>query len=108
MSTPEPIVTVTKYEVSCLPIDHRERPHFTIFVEWRGVDRWAVCDGFRSCLGADGVWGYEPSPSNREDDWLDAHRFDLDTALALAKEQAPLMTVNRWTVAEVLAGERKP
>jgi hypothetical protein len=106
MSTPEPTAMATKYDVSCLPVDHRERIHFTLYVEWRGDDRWAVCTGFQRCLSSTGEWDYEPSPSNREDDYLDTHRFDLDTALRLAKEQAPLMTCNRWTVDEALAGER--
>jgi hypothetical protein len=48
-------------------------------------------------------------PSEREDDWLDTHRFDLDTALKLAKEQAPLVTVNGYTVTDALrmAQQRK-
>lgn len=101
-SIPEPTVTTTEYDVSCLPIDHPERFHFTIKVAWRGSDSWAVSDGFR-VLSSTGEWDYEPSPSNRDDDFLAAHRFDLDTALALAKEHAPLMTCNRWTVEAVLA-----
>ncbi len=48
-------------------------------------------------------------PSERDDDWLDAHRFDLDTALMLAKEAAPKVTVNGFTVADALrmAQQRK-
>jgi hypothetical protein len=97
----------TKYDVSCLPIDHRERHHFTIYVEWRGPDLWAVTTGFGDCLGVDGEWDYERSPSNRGDNWKATHRYDLDTALRLAKEQAPLMTCNRWTVEEAIARENK-
>src|SRR5690606_407223 len=62
---PEPTVRVTRYEVSCLPQDNINAHHFTITVEWRGDDRWAVLHhGF--CLGADGEWDYEPRPSSRE------------------------------------------
>lgn len=98
---PEPTERVTRYEVSCLPPDHIDAPHFTITVEWRGGDLWAVCR-FRECLGTDGEWDYEPSPSNRTDEWKNNHRFDLASALALAQAAAPKMTVNGYTVADVL------
>lgn len=100
---PEPEVHATKYQVSCLPQNHSEHHHFTLFVEWRGADLWAVCDGFGGCLGADGTWSYEPSPSSRTAEWKAVYRFDLETALALAKEQAPHMTVNGCTIADALA-----
>jgi hypothetical protein len=99
---PEPTVRTTRYEVSCLPPDDINAPHFTVRIEYRGRDLWAVTNGW-GCLGTDGEWEYEPSPSNREDDWLETHRFDLDTALNLAKEAAPKMTVNGYTVAYILA-----
>ncbi|GAA4225990.1 hypothetical protein GCM10022254_09400 [Actinomadura meridiana] len=99
--TPKPTVRTTRYEVSCLPPDNIDAFHFTITVEWRGGDLWAVLR-YGECLGTDGKWDYEPRPSNREDDWLDAHRFDLDTALKLAQEEAPKITVNGQTVADVL------
>jgi hypothetical protein len=76
---------------------------FGITVEQRGSDdRWAVLRNGQ-CLGSDGVWADELRPSEREDDWLDAHRFDVDTALRLAKEVAPHVTVKGRTAAEVLA-----
>jgi hypothetical protein len=102
MTAPAPTVTITRYEVSCLPQDHIDRDAFAIVVEWRGLGRWAVLRR-SSCLGADGKWEWEPQPSSREDDWLETHRFDLDTALRLAKEQAPLITVNGFTVEQALA-----
>ena len=107
--TPDAHVAATEYEVSCLPAEHRERIHFTIKVSWRGPgDQWAVCDGFGSCLGFGGEWAYEPSPSNRTDEWKATHRFSLELALQVAREQAPHMTCNGWTVAEALAGRRNP
>jgi hypothetical protein len=102
VTAPTPTVRPVAYEVSCLPEDDVNARHFTLKVEYRGEGRWAVTDGF-GCLGADGAWTYEPSPSSREDDWLATHRFDLDTALKLAKEAAPHVTVNGWTVADALA-----
>lgn len=90
---PETTVTATRYEVSLLPEGDDARRHFTITVEYRGDGRWAVCR-YPECLGADGTWDWEPRPSERDEDWLDTHRFDLDTALRLAKEAAPTVIVN--------------
>ena len=87
---------VTAYEVSILPEDHIDAGHFTIRVEYRGRGLWAVLrHGF--CWGTDGEWDYESSPSNREDEWLATHRFPLERALELAREQAPRMSVNGTT-----------
>jgi hypothetical protein len=94
--------TATRYVVSCLPEDHAERYHFEITVEWRGKGKWAVKDG-SYVLGSDGEWDYEPLPSSREDDWLATHRFDLETALKLAAEQAPKMTNGPKGVYDVAA-----
>ncbi|MFI8499419.1 hypothetical protein ACIGFK_13120 [Streptomyces sp. NPDC085524] len=103
---PEPTIKPTRYVVSCFPPDSREGAHFNIAVEYRGRDLWAVVR-LGACLGADGAWSYESIPSERADEWLAEHRFDLDTALKLAKEAAPLVTVNGYTVADALrrAGE---
>jgi hypothetical protein len=102
---------VTEYRVSAAPLDGHDAYHFAVTVEWRGNDRWAVM-WHGDCLGADGEWEFEPRPSSREDDWLAAHRFDLPTALRLAREAAPKVTVNgatwaqwreRWTARAVEA-----
>lgn len=98
---PAPDVRVTRYDVSCIPESHIDAPHLTVTVEYRGRGKWAVLDGMFA-YDADGNCSFEPSPSNREDDWLAAHRFDLDTALALARRVAPTMTVNGHSVADVL------
>jgi hypothetical protein len=44
-----------------------------------GKSKWAV-RRFGDCMSVDGVWGYEPLPSNRSDDWLASHRFDTHRA----------------------------
>lgn len=76
---------------------------FEISVEWRGGDdRWAVVR-HDQYLSADGAWDAAPPVAEREDDWLPAHRFNLDTALRLAKEAAPHVTVKGRTAAEVRA-----
>lgn len=101
-TTPAPEVRPTRYEVSCIPPDDINARGFTLTVEYRGRDLWAVLNN-PFCLSRDGEWDYEMRPSEREDDWLAAHRFDLDTALKLAREHAPEMTCNGWTVADALA-----
>lgn len=111
MTTPNPDVTVmaTEYTVNAIPdgVDEADRSLFEIKVEWRGRDRWAVTRPGRRCLGTDGEWDWESLPSERTDDWLATHRFDLDTALRLAREAAPRVTVNGWTVAQVIADEQQ-
>lgn len=102
---PKPTVTATRYEVSLLPEDDINRPVYTITVESRGDGRWAVC-WMRECLATDGTWSHEPIPSSRDDAWLANHRFDLDTALRLAREQAPQITVNGMSATEVFKRTR--
>lgn len=89
---PEPTVHATRYTVSCLGEKHF---HFALSVEYRGEGKWAVMDGPFG-LFADGRRDWESTVGDR---------FDLETALRLAREQAPLMTVNGRTVADVLAME---
>lgn len=97
-----PDVRVTEYAVCALPEGNVNASHFTIKVAYRGEGRWAVTR-FGECLGADGTWDYEPNPSSRTEEWLATHRFDEATALRLAFEAAPHITVNGWTVDRVLA-----
>lgn len=101
---PEPALEVATYEVSCLPRDHPERFAFTVTVEYRGNDLWAVKSG-TWCYAADGSRDPESIPSERTDEWLATHRFPFDEALALAKQIAPHMRSGRWGVAEALAEE---
>jgi hypothetical protein len=102
---------VTEYKVSVFPdrmanskdrMAASEADTWSLTVAWRGQNRWSVMR-FSECLGADGEWDWEAGPSSREDDWLAAHRFDLDTALRLAAEHAPKVTVNGITALEILA-----
>lgn len=96
---PEPTVQATTYEVSLLPGEDINQHLFAIEVQYRGDGRWAVVHhGY--CLGADGDWDFGVKEYDRGDAWLDSHRFDLDTALALAKEHAPKVTVNGQTAAD--------
>lgn len=102
-STPEPQVMATEYVVSILPEDHIDRDVFEVKVAYRGPGSWAVITRGRSCLGADGEWDYEMNPSSRTDEWLATHRFDLETALDLARKAAPDVTCNGTTAREVRA-----
>lgn len=118
MSTPEPIVQATRYTVNCLPEDGYDSHVFALTVEYRGEGRWGVFRSSHCCLGTDGEWswGYnwrdgaqEPASDeewaeyhNGREAWLKEHRFDEETALRLAREQAPLVTVNGFTVTAAL------
>lgn len=83
---------VTEYTVSLLP-EGPDASSYEITVSYRGRGLWAVAR-HRMCLGGDGEWDWESLPSERAEEWLLAHRFDLDTALRLAKEAAPGIVVN--------------
>lgn len=102
MAEIEPVVVA--YEVCAVPYDdYGNYTSFTIRVEkTHHTETWAVRRMGR-CLGRDGTWDWEPLPSSREDDWLATHRFDLETALRLAKAAAPRVVVNGMTVADMLA-----
>ena len=54
-------------------------------------------------LGIDGQWHHERLPSERTKRELAEHRFDLETALKLAREMAPRVTINGQTAEEALA-----
>jgi len=96
------LVKVTEYTVSLLPDDHIDAGAFEIRVQYRGRGLWGVCR-MRQCLGADGQWDWESIPSERGDEWLKAHRFELQDALRRALDAAPSVTVNGRTAAEALA-----
>lgn len=95
---------VTTYEVGLFPLDHEGSSVYNLRVEYRGKDLWGV---FRSkwCLGSDGEWDWEPVPSDRDDEWAAAHRFGLDTALKLARQHAPGVTMNGKTAVEAAREE---
>lgn len=94
---------ITEYTVCALPESNVNYSHYAITVQYRGDGAWAVCHG-GFCLGIDGEWDYEPSPSSRDDDWLATHRFDEQTARQLAEEHALHVTVNGITVDQALTG----
>lgn len=58
-----------------------------ISVEHRGGDSWAVVDGCM-CATRDLEWIFEPSPSNREDDFVARTRFPFNEAIDIASRIA--------------------
>ena len=100
---PEPTVRPVAYQVTCVPeeVAPYDSELFAIYVQYAGSDRWAVRANSR-CLDAAGRWDYEPTLAERGDAWLDGHRFDLDTALELAKQAAPHVNAGGRTVEQAL------
>jgi hypothetical protein len=111
---PDPTVKPVKYRVSCVPEDGPDADLFTLCVEYREAGRWAVTNGSRH-YAADGTisfgfgWDREPVTDAEIDAferghqaWLAVHRFDEDTALRIAREQAPLMRYRDYTVQDAL------
>ncbi|MGW2520492.1 hypothetical protein ACWC09_26455 [Streptomyces sp. NPDC001617] len=85
----------TRYEVNLVPEHADPGGSFAITVEYRGDDRWAVLQN-SLCLGTDGHWDRERVSSERGQAWLDAHRFDLTTALRVAEQQAVDIAPAKW------------
>lgn len=99
-------INAVKYQVCALPTTHPEAHAWSLWVEYRGPNRWAVTDGHR-CLSTDGTWDWEPSNSNRTDEYNATHRFTLEAAWLLASQAAPEYKVNGWTAADVLKHDQE-
>ena len=95
-------VRVTRYEVSLLPESYADADSWAITVEYCRNGTWGVFRGRRS-LGSDGLWDWENGDNLADDDWLASHRFGLETALKLAREYAPKVSVNGLTPADIFA-----
>lgn len=105
---PEPMnlvaaVRATTYTVSCLPEGHDDLYVWAVFVEFTGRG-WAV-RRMKRCYDIDGEWDWESIPSERTEEWLARFRFDLDTALDIARRVAPTIRVNGRTARDILAWE---
>lgn len=97
-----------KYHVTALPEGHFDRFTWALTVEYTGnphSDRkWAVRrNGW--CLSRSGEWPYEPLPSERDEEWLEAHRFTLTEAKRAARRELPKLVVNGLTVQDILDKE---
>lgn len=112
-----PHTRITQYAVGCLPDDPIDGSHWDIHVEFTGAHRygkprpdnqkWAVRLRGSWCLSNEGTWDMESIPSERTDEWFETHRFDLETALRLAAEQAPHVVINGLTPAGLLAWRKQ-
>lgn len=102
-------VEIQEFRVSLVPWNDEDDEFYLwdVTVVRRGENTWAVLTHGHRCLGVDGTWSWEPSPSNREDDWLETHRFSLGTALRLAREQARKITVNGFSAEDHLRRRRE-
>ena len=79
-----------------------ERYTWTIDVVDTGVGTWAVRWGGRA-LSREGKWDWEPRSSDRDDEWLKAHRFSEGDAIQWARGEVNEIQVNGRTVAEAYA-----
>ena len=108
----EPRVTVTSYEVTIWPEDcsGMDSAIYCCSVVHSGYGNWSVRRGSASSgapvLGIDRQWWRERLPSDRTRRELAEHRFDLETALKLAREMAPRVELNGLTAEEALARHR--
>jgi hypothetical protein len=91
-------VEPTTFTVCGLPADDVNAAVWKLTVESRGRGLWAVMHMDTYCLSETGEWDYEPSPSNRGDEFLATHRFDREEALRLAQEVYPNLIVNSMWV----------
>ncbi len=78
---------------------------FAITVKDCGPHGWGVIRWSR-CLNRAGEWVNQPGRDDRDEAWFAAHRFDLDTALQLARAAAPHLRSNGSTPAECWAWEQ--
>lgn len=90
---------LTVYPTGADPQDVEVR-HFTLTVVARGAGRYAVIDRAGQALATDGTWSYESIPSERRAEWLDAHRFTRDEAVAHAIELVDQQTTMGRTWAQ--------
>ena len=61
-------------------------PEESIIVESRGEIAWAITEGF-SVLNRDGLWEYEPLPSNCSDEFIERTRFTFEEAMERAQKK---------------------
>ena len=100
-------VRATHYQVSLVPENLADRRWYTIHVHYHGRGKWIVYVERHNpaasvpdlhWLEADGTWATSDDQS-----LFDVPEYDLETALRLAQEAAPKVTVGSLTAAEVVA-----
>ncbi len=91
----------TEFTVSVLPDGHVDQPTFAVTVNYTGRGLWAIRNLSRCWNGDERDWVWEPSPSNRDDDFFAACRFTRDDALRIADEIAHAVRWNGVTAGEI-------
>lgn len=102
-----------RFRVTCWPRDLREDPEsaadadtWSVIVQYRGGGKWSV-DRSGFCLNRSGGWDVSLSASDRDDEWLNEHRFARDGAILRAGQATLTITVNGLTTMEAIARYRK-
>lgn len=70
--------------------EERTRSRDEVMIEWRGGDTYCV-RAVGNVLDRDGDWVYEPMPSSRTDEFIQATRFTLAEALERAAKALPAL-----------------
>ena len=84
----------TEYTVTELDEDDVNRQVWSLTISWRGPgDSWAV-KHLSSCLNNEGGWDWEPSPSNRDEEFRATHRFTFAEAAERAFAAYPKVVIN--------------
>lgn len=73
---------ISEYIVENLAVEGR----ITISRRDDTKDVWAIINGGH-CLNRDGVWEWEPSPSNRDEAFIERTRFPLFVAMKMVEEK---------------------
>ena len=95
-------VRAVRYEVSILtPDDTRDWYAWSLYVEDRGDDWWAISLGGQLVLGKNDDWGYESSDNRSDPEWRENFRYTYKEAMTAAMAFAPVYKVNGKTAADI-------
>lgn len=95
---------IEKYSFSVLDIDHPERFLFSVCVEYRGENKYAIT-WLSSCYNkSTDKWETEPVKSFRTPAWQANHRFGLAEAKTRARELCKDLTVNKTHIKDLVDG----
>jgi hypothetical protein len=81
-----------RYAVSAVPLEWLGSRHFTVHVQCLRSNEWVV-ERYGEFLTPAGQWTFVTAERGK---------FELEEALEMAREAAPHLTVNEYTVADAL------
>ncbi len=91
----------TQYTVCGLPEDDPNAYVWSLTIEHRGIDSWAIARmGQVWKRTKKGGWDYEPLPTSRTDHFLKMHRFTLEEAMAEAPRAYETLIINGLKVVD--------